>query len=308
MSEERKTADEDAVGEDDSRRQLWMRAGIAVGLIGLLLGGLAVFDYQSRPPPPEEEVVLPTKPIAPAKVAPEVTPEVGRDQPPDVVRAGSEAVPPPAAPVEEAPPPVLPPPARGGRAERLEPPTGVVDGGRPTERPAHTAAGAVGGAASAARVEPARKPTELAAPAVSVSPAQTVVAPQAKVTAPAAPAGTALPVAAAAPAARTAAAAPAQAVPEVASAPARKPAAPELPAAPAPKAAAEGALYLQLGVFPSAEQAEVLRARLSAAGVPSHLETRVLVGPFADRADALAAQARLRQKGFTPGDLIPFRR
>ena len=37
MSEERKTADEDAVGEDDSRRQLWMRAGIAVGLIGLLL-------------------------------------------------------------------------------------------------------------------------------------------------------------------------------------------------------------------------------------------------------------------------------
>ena len=82
----------------------------------------------------------------------------------------------------------------------------------------------------------------------------------------------------------------------------------EAGAAPAPRAAADGAYYLPLGAFPTAEQAEVLRARLSAAGVPSHLETRVLVGPFADRRDALAAQARLREKGFTPGELLPFRR
>ena len=88
----------------------------------------------------------------------------------------------------------------------------------------------------------------------------------------------------------------------------RAAAAPEGPSAPVCKTAAEGAFYLQLGAYPSAEQAEVLRARLSAEGVPSHLETRVLVGPFSDRRDALAAQARLREKGFTPGDLIPFRR
>jgi hypothetical protein len=60
MNEERKTAEVEAVGEEDGRRQLWVRAGMAVGLIGLLLGGLAVFDHQSRPPAPEEEVVLPT--------------------------------------------------------------------------------------------------------------------------------------------------------------------------------------------------------------------------------------------------------
>ena len=69
MNEERKTAEVEAVGDEDGRRQLWVRAGMAVGLIGLLLGGLAVFDHQSRPPAPEEEVVLPTKPIAPASEA-----------------------------------------------------------------------------------------------------------------------------------------------------------------------------------------------------------------------------------------------
>ena len=43
MNEERKTAEVEAVGDEDGRRQLWVRAGMAVGLIGLLLGGLAVF-------------------------------------------------------------------------------------------------------------------------------------------------------------------------------------------------------------------------------------------------------------------------
>lgn len=294
MSEERKSADEDAVGEGDSRRQLWMRAGIAVGLIALLLGGLAVFDHQSRPPP-AEEAPLPTKPIAPAQVMPE-----GRDAPPDVVRAGTEAAPAPAMPTDEAPPPVLPPPARSGRAERLEQPAGVVDGGRPTERPAHAAASA----APAGRVEPARKPAEPPAQVAPAPPAQTVLAPPAKVTAAAAPAGGSIP---ARPAPTAAPQSAPLAAPEVASAPPRV-AAPEAPSAPARKVAADGAFYLQLGAFPSAEQAEVLRARLSAEGVPSHLETRVLVGPFSDRRDALAAQARLREKGFTPGDLIPFRR
>ena len=41
MNEERKTAEVEAVGDEDGRRQLWVRAGMAVGLIGLLLGGLA---------------------------------------------------------------------------------------------------------------------------------------------------------------------------------------------------------------------------------------------------------------------------
>ena len=40
MNEERKTAEVEAVGDEDGRRQLWVRAGMAVGLIGLLLGSL----------------------------------------------------------------------------------------------------------------------------------------------------------------------------------------------------------------------------------------------------------------------------
>lgn len=288
MSEERKTAEADAVGEDDTRRQLWVRAGMAVGLIGLLLGGLAVFDYQSRPPEPDEEVALPTKPIAPAQVAP----EPGRDAPPDVLRAGAEAVPRPVMPAEEAPAPSLPPDARPARAERLERPASVAEGVRPPARPAQ---GVIAPAAPA-RVETVRKPDEPATPA---APQQAAAPAPKNVTATVAPAPAVVQApAATAPAAvasaRTAPAAPAQAA--------------AAGAAPAPRASAEGAYYLPLGAFPTAEQAEVLRARLSAEGVPSHLETRVLVGPFADRRDALAAQARLREKGFTPGELLPFRR
>lgn len=285
MSEERKTAEADAVGEDDTRRQLWVRAGMAVGLIGLLLGGLAVFDYQSRPPEPDEEVALPTKPIAPAQVAP----EPGRDAPPDVLRAGAEAVPRPVVPAEEAPAPSLPPDARPARAERLERPAGVAEGGRPPARPAQ----GVIAPAVPARVETVKKTDE---PATPTAPQQAVAPAPKSVTASVAPA----PAVAQAPAAVQAAAAPARPSP---AAPAQVAA-----AAPTPRASAEGAYYLPLGAFPTAEQAEVLRARLSAEGVPSHLETRVLVGPFADRRDALAAQARLREKGFTPGELLPFRR
>ena len=282
MSEERKTAEADAVGEDDTRRQLWVRAGMAVGLIGLLLGGLAVFDYQSRPPEPDEEVALPTKPIAPAQVAP----EPGRDAPPDVLRAGAEAVPRPVVPAEEPPAPSLPPDARPARAERLERPAGVAEGGRPPARPAQ---GVI------APAVPAR--VETVQPATPTAPQQAVAPAPKSVTATVAPA----PAVAQAPAAVQAAAAarPSPAAPAQAAVAA---------AAPAPRASAEGAYYLPLGAFPTAEQAEVLRARLSAEGVPSHLETRVLVGPFADRRDALAAQARLREKGFTPGELLPFRR
>lgn len=290
MSEERKTAETEAVGEEDGRRQLWMRAGMAVGLIGLLLGGLAVFDHQSRPPAPEEEVVLPTKPIAPAQVAS----EAGRDAPPDVLRAGSEAAPRPVVPAEEAPAPSLPPDTKPSRAERLEHPAGVVEGSRPPARPAQ---GVIAPAAPG-RADSVRKPDE---PAVPTAP-QPAVAPAARsATAVVAPAPATAQAPAALPAVRPAPA------PSSTSAPAPTVAA-AAGSAPAPRVAAEGAYYLPLGAFPTAEQAEVLRARLSAAGVPSHLETRVLVGPFADRRDALAAQARLREKGFTPGELLPFRR
>lgn len=65
---------------------------------------------------------------------------------------------------------------------------------------------------------------------------------------------------------------------------------------------------LEFGVFSSVASAEALRVRLAQVGVPSQLETRVVVGPFADRKEALAAQARLREKGIDPGTLLPLGR
>lgn len=74
-------------------------------------------------------------------------------------------------------------------------------------------------------------------------------------------------------------------------------------AAPTPERAAAGAprlfsgFVLQAGVFNSAQRAEELHAKLTLNGVPSQIETRVQVGPFRTRAEALAAQAQLRDLG-----------
>lgn len=137
MTEEQQVPDQDATAEEDPRKQLWVRASVAGGLIGLLLGGLALFDHLSRPPAPAE-IVLPTKPIAPAQVAP----ETGRDAPPEVVRAGEavESVPPEAAPAtsEGSAPPILP---EGERAERVG---RIGEGTRPLARPPVSAGGGAG--------------------------------------------------------------------------------------------------------------------------------------------------------------------
>lgn len=272
MTEEQQVPDQDATAEEDPRKQLWVRASVAGGLIGLLLGGLALFDHLSRPPAPAE-IVLPTKPIAPAQVAP----ETGRDAPPEVVRAGEavESVPPEAAPAtsEGSAPPILP---EGERAERVG---RIGEGTRPLARPPVSAGGG-----------PA--PRSVAAPAVS--------APVAAVPAP---------VGAVAPVSR-----PAGVVPAPSSVPAPAPAATAALPAPAPAAAVAGKVeaapryVLHFGMFSSVATAEDLRARLAQAGIPSQLETRVVVGPFADRRDALAAQARLREKGIDVGTLQPFGR
>jgi DedD protein len=54
---------------------------------------------------------------------------------------------------------------------------------------------------------------------------------------------------------------------------------------------------VQLGLFNTVENAQALRARLEAQGIPVFLETRVVVGPFRDRAEADAAQAKLKALG-----------
>ena len=54
---------------------------------------------------------------------------------------------------------------------------------------------------------------------------------------------------------------------------------------------------LQAGVFSDSQRAEELRAKLVAEGIPATLETRVLVGPFNDRAEADAARVKMQAMG-----------
>jgi DedD protein len=65
---------------------------------------------------------------------------------------------------------------------------------------------------------------------------------------------------------------------------------------------------VQLGVFGSMDNADGLRADVAARGLPAHVEGRVVVGPFPDKAAAEAARARLKREGLATGILVPPRK
>lgn len=65
-------------------------------------------------------------------------------------------------------------------------------------------------------------------------------------------------------------------------------------------------IQIQIGVFSDHANAEALLAKLREAGIPAHIESRVLVGPFASRAEAEAARAKLKQLGIE--ETLPIRR
>lgn len=62
---------------------------------------------------------------------------------------------------------------------------------------------------------------------------------------------------------------------------------------------------LQAGVFADPRRAEDVHARLVQEGIPAILETRVLVGPFKNRAEAESARAKMRGMGI---DAMPVAR
>ncbi|MDX9884227.1 SPOR domain-containing protein [Thauera sp.] len=62
---------------------------------------------------------------------------------------------------------------------------------------------------------------------------------------------------------------------------------------------------IQLGVFGDAGNALKLYEQLAAQGYEGHIQSRVLVGPFADRAAAEKARQALRQAGVGQGVLLP---
>lgn len=66
-------------------------------------------------------------------------------------------------------------------------------------------------------------------------------------------------------------------------------------------------IYIQLGVFGDVSNALAVYERLAEAGMEARIQSRVVVGPFADRRAAERAQAALRKAGEPEGILVPPR-
>jgi DedD protein len=65
---------------------------------------------------------------------------------------------------------------------------------------------------------------------------------------------------------------------------------------------------VQIGVFNSVANAEELRAKLELAGIPTQIEARVQVGPFATRQEAQQARDKLKDLGIEPGLVMAVRK
>jgi len=64
---------------------------------------------------------------------------------------------------------------------------------------------------------------------------------------------------------------------------------------------------VQLGVFSTPGNAQALVDRVDAMGIPAHIESRVVVGPFKNRAEADAARKKLSASGLGKGLVVRTR-
>jgi cell division protein FtsN len=65
---------------------------------------------------------------------------------------------------------------------------------------------------------------------------------------------------------------------------------------------------VQAGVFNNIANAEELRAKIEAAGIPARIEARVQIGPFAGRQEAEQAREKLKSLGLDPGLIVAARK
>lgn len=246
----------------DLRGKLAARLAVAGGMVAVLLGILAFFDYLASAPPDENEapvfkqpVPVPpkkevSKPVLPAENPPE-------PPPPEKVEPAKAELPPP--PVVESKPEVLPEkPAKA-------PSTAAVP--KPVPQSVPAPAKPVPEASSAPVSPPVTKVPampEVREPSSRLSVRVTETKPAASSTSAPPPAAAVQPLHPVAP--------------------------PNLPKL-------FSGFLLQAGVFSSPQRAEELHAKLTLSGVPSTLETRVQVGPFRTRQEAEAAQAKLKTLG-----------
>ncbi len=297
-------------GQDNAaqalRAVLIKRLAMAGGLVAVLLSVLAFFDYLSKasdeaeypvftepvPVGPRKAITqpvtpaenLPEPPASDAGVASTETPASGDEKPAETTPAVLE---PPPPPMPAATPTAAPAAARV--PENVAPAASTAQAARRPE---------------SQRLAPSRPETAPRSPAV---PSATVPAPR-----PAPSRAVAEDVTAPPPIQPTQPAGEARRGQDR-STPAERqpPLAESVPAAPAARIVQRtprlfSGFVLQAGVFSSVQRAEELHARLTLSGVPSHVETRVQVGPFKTREEAEAAQIKLRELGIE-SVLVPAR-
>ncbi|QID16745.1 SPOR domain-containing protein [Nitrogeniibacter mangrovi] len=86
---------------------------------------------------------------------------------------------------------------------------------------------------------------------------------------------------------------------------AKSPPPPPAPAAKAAPAPVKNGYLVQLGVFSAPGNASALAKKVDALGIPAHIESRVVIGPFKNRAEADAARAKLKKSGLAAGIIVP---
>lgn len=260
---------------EQERRQLLIRGGLAAGVIVAMLVGLVLWERSKQ-----EVAASPTPlPVAPLSTTAQSVPPVVEQEPEPSPHAAAREV------VEEVP--ASDPVASAPVAKQND--TAEV-----VRSPARTAAPVALTSAQTSRVV---SPSAPVAAASHVSP---------KASAKATPLAVQPPMPQVAPSAQPAQLVRSvQAVPAASSGEGARLRVQAEPLPPPGRLPPEGkAFALQVGVFVNARNAEELRARLSLAGIPSQVETRVQVGPFHSREEAIAAQTKLKAQGLDRSQLV----
>jgi DedD protein len=179
------------------------------------------------------------------------------------------------------------------------------DGDRPSD-PAPVPLTDAGPTTSAPSGEAQREAPVVSAVDDAPAAAGTIVAAPTETGAPAATGGDAVPLVAAS-VNEAAPVAPEPASPPPEAAEAQPPAPPPTPAAADAPALGPGYI-VQLGVFAAPANAESLRNELAAQGYPAHVQSRVVLGPFADLKAAKRAEERLRRERKLGGIIVAPRK
>lgn len=215
---------------DIAARRAKMRIGVAVVLLAIAIGGLALLSRHKPEPLPDDSVPI-------AKQESISSPQSAPESPAQISSAQQEAPPPPSTiekPAETAPEPPPPPPPPAPVVGEL-PPEPVHSAAPPTPRSVTSSTEKLTPLAPPAKMEPS--PAKAAQQAVAEKPAAA-------------------------------------------------------PAKPEPKS-----YVVQVGVFTDMDNAKQLQAKLAEHGIPSHTETKLQVGPFNTKAEADAAQVKLKALG-----------